>query len=126
VIAVTKADLGAVAERALADVAGALSLAAGDGDWTLRTVAVSARSSAGLDALVAALEAHRAHLAQEGRLAALRHRQSAAWVVESLRDRFGSQGLARLRRLGLDPVLSAGAQPFERLRELAGALGAAC
>jgi len=55
-IVVTKADLGAAAERARTDVAGALSLASA-GDWPLRTLAVSSRSGAGLDDLTKALEA---------------------------------------------------------------------
>jgi LAO/AO transport system kinase len=122
VIVVTKADLGTAAERARADVAGALSLAAADSDWRLRTVAASSRSGAGLDALIAALEAHRAYLAKEGRLAVLRHRQSEGWIVESLRDRFGREGLARLHQLGLAPSLDPGRQPFQRLRELTAAL----
>jgi len=122
-IVVTKADLGAAAERARADVAGALSLAAaGDGDWPLKVLAVSSRSAAGLEALVEALEAHRRHLTAEGRLAIARHRQSEGWVVESLRERFGREGIARLGRLGFDLALAPGAQPFHRLRELAAAL----
>jgi LAO/AO transport system kinase len=122
-IAVTKADLGPAAERARADVAGALSLAApGDGSWALCVLAVSSRSRAGLDQLVEALEAHRRHLAQGGRLAIARHRQSESWVVESLRDRFGREGIARLHRLGFDLALGPGEQPFQRMRDLAGAL----
>jgi LAO/AO transport system kinase len=120
-IVVTKADLGAAAERARADVAGALSLATA-GDWPLKTLAVSSRSGGGFDALVAALEAHRGHLAQDGRLVVARHRQSEGWLHESLRERFGTRGLARLSVLGLDASLPAGAQPFERLRHLTAAL----
>jgi LAO/AO transport system kinase len=122
VIVVTKADLGAAAERAKADVAGALSLAVADGDWPLRTLGASARNGAGLDALVEALEAHRAHLAKEGRLAVQRHRQSEGWLAQSLSERFGREGIARLAGLGLDLSLAPGAQPFERLRALATAL----
>ena len=59
--------------------------------------------------LLAALDAHRAHLAAEGRLAVQRHRQAAGWVVESVRERFGKRGLARLQALGLE-VLAAGGQ----------------
>ena len=44
-VVVTKADMGAAAERALADVAGALSLATPDGDFRTRTLAVSSRRS---------------------------------------------------------------------------------
>jgi len=120
-IVVTKADLGAAAERARTDVAGALSLATA-GDWPLRTLAVSSRSAAGIDGLMSALEAHRQHMEAEGRLAISRHRQSEGWVREALKDRFGARGLARLALLGLDASLPAGAQPFKRLRELTDAL----
>jgi LAO/AO transport system kinase len=120
-IVVTKADLGAAAERARTDVAGALSLATA-GDWPLRTLAVSSRNGAGLEALMAALDAHRAHLAGQGRLVVARHRQCEGWVHEALRERFGTRGLARLAALGLDAALPAGAQPFERLRALTAAL----
>lgn len=119
-VVVTKADMGAAAERARADVAGALSLAtAGDaGDWPVKVLAVSSRSATGIEGLVAALEAHRAHLARDGRLAVARHRQGESWVVQSLRERFGRDGIARLGRLGKDLALSPGAQPFQRVREL--------
>ncbi len=120
-IVVTKADLGAAADRARTDVAGALSLATA-GDWPLKTLAVSSRNGVGMDALMAALEAHRGHLDQEGRLIVARHRQSEGWLHEALRERFGTRGLARLSALGLDASLSAGAQPFERLRKLTAAL----
>jgi LAO/AO transport system kinase len=117
-IVVTKADLGAAAERARADVAGALSLATAGDDWPLRTLAVSSRTRTGIEPLVAMLEAHRTHLAADGRLAVNRHRQSEGWIVGSLRDRFGREGIARLGRLGFDLALAPGAQPFERLHEL--------
>jgi GTPase len=121
-IAVTKADLGAAAERARADVAGALSLAAADGAWPLCTLAVSSRSGAGLEDLMAALEAHREHLSADARLALARHRQSEGWIAQSLGERFGRAGIARLGQLGFDLSLPPGAQPFERLRELAAIL----
>ncbi|MCW5733620.1 MAG: ATP/GTP-binding protein [Enhydrobacter sp.] len=120
-IVVTKADLGAAAERARADVAGALSLATA-GDWPLKTLAVSSRSSAGVEALMAALEEHRRYMAADGRLDVSRHIQSEGWVREALRDRFGTRGLARLSVLGLDTALPPGGQPFERLRALTAAL----
>ena len=121
-IVVTKADLGAAAERARADVAGALSLATAGDEWPVKTLAVSSRSGAGIDALTEALEAHRAHLSADNRLLIARHRQSEGWVAESLRERFGREGIARLARLGFDLALPAGAQPFLRLRELGAAL----
>jgi LAO/AO transport system kinase len=120
-IVVTKADLGAAAERARADVAGALSLAAA-GDWPLKTLAASSRNGTGIDALMTALEAHHRHLKDEGRLVVARHAQSEGWLREALQERFGTRGLARLGALGLDAALPAGAQPFKRLRELTDAL----
>jgi len=121
-IVVTKADLGAAAERARADVAGALSLATAGDEWPVKALALSSRSGAGIDALVEALEAHRAHLTADNRLLVARHRQSEGWVAESLRERFGREGIARLGRLGFDLALKPGAQPFLRLRELGAVL----
>ena len=119
VVVVTKADLGGVAERARADVAGALSLASADQhDWPLQTLAVSARSGTGIEALMAALEEHRQHMAGEGRLDAARRRQSERWVVEAFRERFGQRGLQRLRGVAMDGIVSSDASPFERLRQL--------
>ncbi len=118
-IVVTKADLGAAAERARADVAGALSLAAAGDDWPVKTLAVSSRSGAGIDGLVEALEAHRAHLAADGRLVVARHRQSEGWVRRGFARAFRhARHLRGWRRLGFDLALPAGAQPFLRLREL--------
>jgi LAO/AO transport system kinase len=103
-------------------VAGALSLATAGDEWPVKTLAVSSRSSAGIDGLMAALEAHRAHLTADNRLIVARHRQSEGWVVESLRERFGREGIARLGRLGFDLSLKPGVQPFQRLRELGAVL----
>jgi len=117
VVAVTKADLGAAADRALADIAGALSLAL-DRDGRGRAVAVSARTGTGLDALDAALEAHRAWLDADGRLAIRRHRQAEHWIVEALRGSCRTGGLARAARRGLSLDLPAGQPPFARLAAL--------
>ena len=82
----------------------------------------NAIQSVGAAWLMTALDGHRAHLADNGRLAVARHRQSEGWVREALRERFGTRGLARLSALGLDTALPAGAQPFERLHDLTAAL----
>jgi LAO/AO transport system kinase len=121
-VVVTKADLGPAAERALADVASALSLASPDGDFRTRTLAVSSRSARGIEQLMAALDEHRAHLGVDGRLAVARHRQAEGWIAEALRERYGKRGLAKLAGLGLDAALPAGGQPFKRLAELGAAL----
>lgn len=94
VIAVTKADMGPPAQRAKADVEGALTLVAREaGGWVAPVVLVSSTTGEGLDALAEAIAAHRAHLA-EGRRVARRAAQQCHWVEEALRTRFGHQGLA--------------------------------
>lgn len=114
IVAVTKSDLGASANRAKADVKGALSLARSSAaGWAPRVLLVSAQAGEGLDALDAALAAHWSWLAEAGRLAARRGDQAAAWLQLAIRDRWGREGLRR----GLAPGHDA-ASPFRRLAEL--------
>lgn len=119
-IAVTKADMGGAAERARADVAGALSLAEAGAaeDWTVRVLSVSAARRAGIDELVEAVADHWRYLAGQERLRAQRHRQAESWLEEAVRERFGSHGLARAGDLSLRP----GQSPFARLAEVAARL----
>jgi len=115
VVAVTKGDLGSPAERAQSDVAGALSLAdeAGDG-WLPMVLVVSAQSGLGIPALLAAIDAHRAHLDLGGRLGAARLAQAELWLREAIRDRFGREGLERAGELRL----TASQSPFARIAEI--------
>jgi LAO/AO transport system kinase len=100
VVAVTKADMGAPATRTRADVEGALTLFERAPDaWRPRVALVSAQAASGLEDLLAALEAHRAHLAGQGRLTRRRAAQQRQWVEQAIRARFGLEGLAAARRL---------------------------
>ncbi|MFN3854403.1 MAG: ArgK/MeaB family GTPase [Phreatobacter sp.] len=120
VIAVTKADMGAPARRAKADVEGALTLVARDpGGWTAPVVLVSATTGEGLEALAEAVEAHRAWLGA-GRMALRRSAQERQWIAEAVRLRFGAEGLAAAARLM--PEMAADAGPFGRERMLLAAL----
>ncbi|MEW5422497.1 methylmalonyl Co-A mutase-associated GTPase MeaB [Amorphus sp. 3PC139-8] len=120
VVAVTKADLGAPARRAQADVEGALSLAVEISNWRPKVLTISAANGSGLDALTTAVAGHEAWLSGEGRLQARRREQEAAWVADAIRDRFGSAGLAVLRKTGE----GAATTPFRRIAEASAALGA--
>ncbi len=100
VIAVTKADMGAAAQRARSDVEGALSLASEHG-WRAPVVAVAATRAEGLDGLEEAVARHRAFLAGHDRLAQRRGAQERAWIDEAIRTRFGTDGLAAGRGLAL-------------------------
>lgn len=95
VVCVTKADMGDPARRAMADVAGALTLAARMPDaWIAPVVLVSSTAGTGLDDLAAAVAAHAAWLDAAGRRAALRDAQARHWVEDAIRVRFGLRGLA--------------------------------
>ena len=99
VIVVNKGDHGRLAQRAAADLAGALDKLrhAGMGDearsWKLPVLVTSARDLQGIDALRAAFEAHRAAFAP-GTLAAKRLRGAATWAAARFVRQHGEHGLA--------------------------------
>ncbi|CAA7625206.1 ArgK/MeaB family GTPase [Magnetospirillum sp. SS-4] len=114
-VVVTKADMGAAAGRAMADVQGALSLGGGDNEgWTVPVLMVSSNTRDGIDMLVSGIDSHAAFLAGGHRLRRLRHLQAEAWLVDAVRERFGREGV---RRAG-DLSLAEGASPFGRLAEV--------
>lgn len=122
---VTKADLAAAAQRALADLRGAIALSAhgsAETAWPIEVLSLSANQDRGIEALLEALEHRAAWLAQDGRLAAQRQCQAQAWLHDQLAARFGQAGLERARACSLDLTLPPGASPFSRLSELAQAL----
>lgn len=116
---VTKADTGAPANRALADLNSALGLNDADPDaWRVRTLAVSAETGSGVADLVDAMAAHDTWLTDAGRRDALRREQAETWLREAVRDRFGRDGLRRAGSL----TLAAGESPFARMADVAAAL----
>ena len=116
VAVVTKADLGAPARRAAADLAGAIDLAAAADDaWPVAVLMVSAVSGQGMDALVDAIEDHGRWLDESGRLAAARRAQARHWLKDAVRSRFGSDGL---ERAGAALDLSPGEGPFSGLARI--------
>jgi LAO/AO transport system kinase len=115
IVAVTKADLGAAAQRARADVKGALSLAeAARGDWEIPVLALSVQQRQGIGDLIRALDDHAAWLARTGRLASQRQDQARIWLVEAIRERFGREGIRRAGTIELAP----GTAPFGELRAI--------
>jgi LAO/AO transport system kinase len=111
---VTKADMGALARRAAADLKAALALAARAGAAP-KVLRCSASTGEGLEALVEGLAELAAQL-RGPRLIAKRRTQAEAWVAQSLKARFGREGYAALgerARLGWDET------PFARERAAA-------
>jgi LAO/AO transport system kinase len=95
--AVSKADLGALAERTARELRAAVPRRA-DGEWEVPVVLVSAATGAGVEGLSAAFDAHRAQLERQGSsgLGSRRRANQARWIVKRLREEFGTHGLARL------------------------------
>ena len=114
-VVVTKADMGAAAERAKSDVMGALALSEGGAaGWTAPVLLVAAGRREGLGPLVAALGDHWNFLRTQNRLAARRHVQAESWLADAIKERFGREGVTRARALGL----ADGEAPFARLIQI--------
>jgi LAO/AO transport system kinase len=97
VFAVNKSDLGAEAQRTASELQSGLALAGRSSDgWTPPVLATSARDGTGIDALLEAIDAHRAHIAADDTLRARRDAGREAHVVEGLRRRYGTHGLEQL------------------------------
>lgn len=97
IFVVNKADLGAEAQRTASELASSLQIGEHDADgWRAPVLPVAARNGQGIEALLEALEAHRAHLERSGGLARRRAAGREAHVIESLLRRYGSYGAERL------------------------------
>lgn len=103
---VTKADMGAVASRAQADVEGALSLTESDGVAVLQ---VSATKAQGITEALDAIETHRSRLIDSDALAADRKAKARDWTRLAIREQFGRDGV---RALQLDLTGLSGEAPF--------------
>ncbi len=120
---VTKADMGAAASRALADLKGALSLAHREaGAWRPECLSVSCASRESLRPLFAAFGRHGAWLGEGGRLAAAREAKVLAWMEAELTAGFGRGGL-ELAKQGL--ITLSRNRPFTSLRCALGRLAVA-
>ena len=111
---VTKADLGLVARRALADLKGALSLAPPRPDGSVpRAIACSSSDPAGAEPAVEAIESRVAETPAPT-LAAQRERNARAWAQAAIRAQHGRRGLAAAEglldstRFGANPFATAG------------------
>jgi LAO/AO transport system kinase len=92
-VLVTKADLGAPARRAAADLRGALTLAARDAAGP-GVALVSAHTGEGIEAAVAEFGRLAADRRRSGALVARRQDQARAWAESQIAESFGRAGLA--------------------------------
>ncbi len=114
IVAVTKADLGASAERTLREARTMLPGARAAGGWSVPVLATSATARTGIEELLDAVDRHRGWLGVEDRLAHRRKEGERRWLDAALKERFGSEGVARLGPVAAADSLS----PFARLRDL--------
>ncbi len=120
IAAVTKADMGGAATRALAGLKGALSLSHREpGAWEPECVSVSSASQESLRPLFAAFGRHEAWLREGGRLAAAREAKVLTWIETELAASFGRSGLQLVKQGFL--TLSCN-RPFTSLRRALGQL----
>jgi len=112
--------MGAAARRAVADVQGALSLSVRPADaWMPPVLALSSATGEGMDALLDAVEAHRAWAGAPGRAAASRSARHRHWVVDAVKVAFGTRGLAAVDP---DAALAAEGGPFAAIARLTASL----
>ena len=103
IIAVTKGDLGAMAEQARREASAVLGHRGAHGDWPVSVLMVSALRQEGMPELIDTMGAHWRWLMEGDRLTAQRHAQAARWVVDSVRERFGREGLTRAGEIAIGP-----------------------
>lgn len=120
-VAVTKADMGAPARRAKADVEGALGLANGGATeaWRAPVTLLSAVTGEGIADLLAAVDEHGAHAHATGAFTIRRAAQERHWVIDQLTVRYGKVGVGLITP---ESLAKAGAGPFSRIRSLDAAL----
>jgi LAO/AO transport system kinase len=115
IIAVTKGDLGAMAEQACREAVAVLGHSDGSGrEWLVPVLMVSALRQEGTTDLVAAIDAHWRWLTEADRLSSLRRAQAARWLTESVRERFGRDGLMRAGEI----AIGSGESPFGAMARL--------
>lgn len=104
ILVVNKADHDSLAERAVADLRGALRTAHAvgatgrdDGNWDTPIIATSATRGSGIDDLIDALDAHQRHIGPS--IAARRTRGEVQWVLDLFMRKHGEHGVSTLHGL---------------------------
>jgi len=117
IVAITKADMGAPARRAMSDMKGALNLAGrmGVDPWDIPVLLLSSMHQQGIGDLIDAFDTHLNFLKDNGLIKGARHTQAKQWLEEAVREKFGREGMKLvIDQLDITPVDS----PFERLFDI--------
>ncbi len=89
---VTKADMGAMADRTAAELKAALSLVTRE-DWTIAVLTLSTLSGAGVGGLAETIDQHRQYLMASGRHAEQRADQARTCISGAMASAAGQRGL---------------------------------
>ncbi len=117
---VTKADLGPIAVQTKRDLRSALTTTGkatghhADSAWQVPVLSIAASRSDGLTSLLDALDRHRRYL-EAGPLADRRRAQAEAWLIASLKEAFGREGLKMIDELQEHGHPESDPSPFRRL-----------
>ncbi len=118
---VTKADLGALAIQTARDLRAALTTtgkATGHAAaWQVPVLTVASGRDEAMIEFIDMLDQHRDHL-QSGQLAERRHHQAEAWLVSSLKEAYGREGLTLIGSMKDGLRLGDDQSPFRRLETL--------
>ena len=117
---VTKADLGAIAVQTRRDLRSALTTTGSatggrkKDAWQVPVLSVAAGERGGVIDLIKTLDGHREYLLS-GPLADRRHAQAETWLIGSLQEAFGREGLKLIEAMPDGLRLARDQSPFRRL-----------
>ena len=120
---VTKADLGSIAVQTVRDLRSALTTtgkATGQvaaASWQVPVLSIASGREDGVIELIETLDRHRRHL-DAGSLAERRHAQAEAWLLGSLKEAYGREGVRLIEALPDGLRFGSGQSPFRRLEGL--------
>jgi len=120
---VTKADLGAVAVQTVRDLRAALATTGGatgrsaKESWRVPVLNMAVGREDQAKTLIETLNDHRRHL-NAGPLVERRQKQAEAWLMSSLYESFGREGLKAIEATPEGVSVSADQSPFRRIEQL--------
>jgi LAO/AO transport system kinase len=96
ILVVNKEDMGAPADRTLAELGAALEREHPDGNWQVPVLSTSAINNSGIEALADAIEQHYQELISRHLLESRHRSYQAYWILKNLQEEFGSFGIEQL------------------------------
>jgi len=96
ILVVNKDDMGAIAQRTLAELGAALNREHPDGHWQVPVLSTSATNTSGIEALADAMALHYQELQSRQQLESRHRAYQAYWIHKRLQEEFGRFGIEQL------------------------------